>query len=92
MTTHNFIKAPEAVLDYKLDWKSWLVDDTLSASDWEVDTGINHDSDSFDSTSGTIWLSGGDAGKVYHITHHVTTAGGRQDSRTITISVKSDIP
>lgn len=38
-------------------------------------------------TVATAWLSSGTVGYDYPVTCHITTAAGRQDSRTITISV-----
>lgn len=87
MTT--FVKDPNAVLDYRVDWSAWLPEgDTIDTSTWTVPSGINKDSESNDTTSATVWLSGGTAGVNYQLVNRVTTAGGRTDDRTITISVR----
>ena len=80
-----FLKDPEAVLDYKIDWSAWLGIDVLITSAWTVPAGITTDSDTSDATSTTIWLSGGTIGQSYELTNHITTASGREDDRTITI-------
>lgn len=88
MTT--FIKDPDAVLDYKIDWSDWLepLTDTIAASSWTADTGITIDSNSFDDDETVVWLSGGTTGTKYGVTNHITTAGGREDDRTIYIKIR----
>lgn len=87
----SFVKDPDAVLDYAIDWTDWLASrgsDTISASAWIVPDGITKDSDEFTDTVATIWLSGGTAGETYSLTNRVTTAGGRVQDKTIKIKVK----
>lgn len=86
---NKFIKDPDAVLDYSIDWSDWLGSDTISTSTWEVDSGITEDSNSNTDTVTTIWLSGGTAGKKYELTNRITTTGGRTDDRTIIIVVRN---
>lgn len=88
MSLKTFFKDPDAVLDYELDWTPWLGLDTIVISTWTVPTGITKDSDTNTPTSATIWLSGGTVGTKYDLTNHITTAAGREDDRTITISIK----
>lgn len=85
---NQFRKDPQAILDYQIDWSSWLQGgDTISASTWTVPSGLTRTNDVFTSTTTTVWLSGGTAGQRYEVINHVTTAGGREDDRTIYISV-----
>lgn len=82
-------KDPNAVVDYNIDWSSWLPDDdTISTSEWIVPAGITEDSETNTDTTTTIWLSGGTAGQSYSLTNRITTAQGRTQDKTITISVK----
>lgn len=85
--SRRFTKDPDAVLDYGFDWTSWLDGDTISTSAWSADAGITVDSDSNNTTSTTVWLSGGTAGTTYEVTNQITTAAGRTDDRTIRIKV-----
>jgi hypothetical protein len=82
-------KDPQAVLDYGVNWGTWLADgETITTSTWEVTpTGLTVDSDTADTTTATIWLSGGVAGTRYAATNHIATSQGRQDQRTIHIDV-----
>ena len=84
----RFTKDPDATLDYKVDWASWLVDDTITNSTWIVPTGINYETDANDTTSATVWLSGGSVGSSYEVVNRITTTAGRIDDRTITIRIK----
>lgn len=83
MSTFDARKDPDAVLDYDIDWSTWLGADTIADVDWTADTGITIASDSFTTTIATVWLSGGTAGTTYNVTCHITTAGSREDDRTI---------
>lgn len=84
----NYIKDPEAVLDYSIDWADWLVSDTISTSTWDAEDGITVDDDDSTATTTTVWLSGGTLGARYLVTNHIVTAAGREDDRTITIRVQ----
>lgn len=85
----TFIKDPEAVLDYVLDWTNWLDSaDTISAVAVTGATGITVDSSSSTTTSTTAWVSGGTEGNTYAVTFHITTAAGRETDRTIYLRIK----
>lgn len=82
-------KDPSAVLDYEINWSKWLASgDTLSSHTVTPDAGITVDSSVLAPDKVTIWVSGGTVGKTYKVACLVTTANGRTDERTITISVK----
>lgn len=81
------IKDPDSVLDFGFSWAKWLAGDTITASVWTV-TGATVESDTFDDTTTTVWLSGGVAQTTIKATNQITTAGGRQDERTLTIAVR----
>lgn len=70
-------KDPDEVLDYKLDWTDRLAGDTVATSVWAAEAGITIDSNVFDDTSATVWVSGGTAGTTYRMTNTITTAAGR---------------
>ena len=86
MTT--YLKDPQAILDYSIDWSTWLAGDTIATSTWTVPAGIVKDSDTNTATRTTIWLSGGSAGVAYSICNHITTAALRQDDRTFIVQVE----
>ena len=81
-------KDPDAELDYKLDWSKWLASgDTINASTWSAATGITQISSAYDTTSTTVWLSGGTAGEEYEVTCEIETAGGRTENQSFTVVV-----
>lgn len=84
-----FEKDPDAVLDYQINWATWLDTDTISASTWTVPTGITKASDTRTTTTATIWLSGGTADTDYRLVNKIVTAGGRTEERSIWIKVRN---
>jgi hypothetical protein len=88
-----FRKDPDAVLDYKWDWSAWLAaeSDAISTSTFlPVDGltfGTGGQSPTHDSTTATVWLSGGTVGSSYEVTNRITTTGGRTDDRTARVDV-----
>jgi hypothetical protein len=86
--SQQFIKDPDEVLDYTFSWATWLGADTIASDTVTVDTGLTKDSDSNDTTSVTVWLSGGTAGTAYKVSSKIVTAAGRTAERTIIITVR----
>jgi len=97
MAQTEWIKDPDAVLDYKFDWKAltngsgdsdWLgAGETISAHTIDADVGITVDSSvaTDANTSVTVWLSGGTAGTEYRVRCEIETSGSRTDERTMKI-------
>ena len=85
MTTYT--KATPGVLDYGIDYSAWLGVDAIATSAWEVPTGITKDSDSNDTTTTTITLSGGTARNSYEVINTITTTAGLSDRRCLVIEV-----
>jgi hypothetical protein len=91
MATTTFTKDPEAVLDYKFDWSSWLATgETISSKTVTVGSGLTEDSSSITdtNTSVTIWLSGGTTDTDYSVECKIVTSDSRIDERSITIRVR----
>jgi hypothetical protein len=87
------LKDPEAVLDYAVDWGAdYLSGDALADSAWSVSPdepgGASIAGSNFDLLISTVQVAGGEPGKIYQITNHVTTASGREDSRSIALRVE----
>lgn len=90
-TTPIFIKDPNAIKDYSIDWDTLYLKglDTIATSTWTVPTGITQVGSATNSTTvTTIWLSGGTAGQQYEVTNRIVTVGGRTDERTLTLIIK----
>ena len=86
----SYIKDPQSVLDFVVDWSAWLaVGETITASTVVATTGITVQSATFTTTTATYWLAGGTLGASYTITNHITTSAGRQDDRTDTVTIRN---
>ena len=85
-------KDPNADLDYGFDWTAWLgAADTITDSTWVVPvaSGLTTHSPSI-STDGkvtTVWLKSGNAGGVHSATNHIKTAAGREDERSLRVTI-----
>lgn len=89
MAGNFFVKDPNSVLDYTVDWTSWLsTSETISTSTWVVPAGITQSSASNTTTSATIFLSGGTASTTYKVVNRITTNQSRTDDRTLEIRVE----
>lgn len=83
-----YLKDPEAVLDYAVDWSSWLqATETIQSYTVTVPQGITNDSDSENAGIVTMWLSGGSAGTTYDIEVKIVTSLARTDERTFQVKV-----
>jgi len=89
----TFDHDPDAKLDYGFDWndKGWLGTDTINTSTWSITaidpapdgaTPLTLSTPTHDTTTTTVWVDGGTAGKAYTITNHIVTAAGREDDRS----------
>ncbi|MCF6197632.1 MAG: hypothetical protein L3J50_13130 [Emcibacter sp.] len=92
----QFLKDPDAVLDYVIDWSVGylLSTEQITASSWFILPQGAVDDLAIDTmppvVSGvaTVFVSGGIAGKSYQLTNRITTDQGRIDERSITIRVE----
>jgi hypothetical protein len=86
----EFLKDPDAVLDYVFDWSSWLASgETISTAVITVASGLTKDSESNTSTTAKAWLSGGTENGRYTITCRITTNQGRTDDRSAVVRVSN---
>lgn len=92
----QFVKDPDATVDFAVDWSEWLAGDTITTSVWLVPeglvpAGLVEEASPAASVVGdvaTVWLSGGVAGTSYTVTNRVTTAAGRVDDRSFPVAVQ----
>jgi hypothetical protein len=84
-----FLKDPDSVMDFSIDWTDWLApdSDSISTSVWTVDSGITKDSQPYSGAVATVWLSGGTLGESYKCVNTITTGNLRTAQRTIIIKV-----
>lgn len=85
----TFIKDPDAVLDYSIEWSKWLDGDQIQESEWFVsDQEVEASEESNTATRSTVWLAGGIVGQSYTVTNRIATFGGRPDDRSFVIQVQ----
>lgn len=85
----TYDKDPDEVLDYSVDWSSWLAnDDTIVTAEWDVPAGLAVPKTvPDDGKIVTVWLEGGTVGETYPVTSRVVTGVGRTGERTFYIRV-----
>jgi hypothetical protein len=83
----TYIKDPNAILDYTVDWTRWLNGDIIATSSWTVPAGLTAVSDTHTTKAATVWLSGGAVGETYTITNRITTTGGRTEDRSFDVKI-----
>jgi len=89
MSLGSYSKDPSDVLDYVVNWATWLDSDTIATVTWTVPAGITNVSTSNTTTTATIWLSGGTENTTYTIACKITTAATRTAERSFDITVDS---
>ena len=89
----GYVRDPQSVLDYVLDWSAWLAAGetiatvVLTTSPAGLTVGAPAPATSNTTTTVTVWLSGGTVGQTYTIGCRITTSAGRTDERSITVTV-----
>jgi hypothetical protein len=85
---HEFIKDPDAELDYGFDLSDWLATgESLASVVWDVPTGLTNENEDLTATTAVVWLSGGTVGNVYQVSCEFTTDDSRVDERSFRIYV-----
>lgn len=83
-----FVKDPNAVLDYSVDWSLWLGSDVIDSSTTILPTGLTSPHESGTTTRSTIWLAGGTVRRNYDVVNRIVTVGGRTNDQTIRIKIE----
>lgn len=81
-------KDADETLDYTNTWSTNLGADTIATSVWVASTGLTVVTGTNTTTTATVWVSGGTAGRWYDLKNTITTAGGRTLERTRRIKVE----
>lgn len=88
-----FLKDPQAVLDYRVDWGAALGSGAeISTSSWNVQPeeagGVTVASAGLSGLVATARLAGGVPGHVYVVGNRLLLADGSSDERSLTIRVE----
>lgn len=89
-------KDPTAQLRYSMDWVDWLPSgDDLATVSYSLQVRANdpqpliNEDDGIQGTVTYVELSGGQVGKTYTVTAHITTQNGLEDSRAFRVKVEN---
>jgi hypothetical protein len=82
-----YVKDPDAILDYYINWEPWLLGDPIETSSWNATGTISMGEQLLLGQVTGIWVSGGVVGERATLTNHILTAGGRVDDRTILLLI-----
>lgn len=83
-----FIKDPSDIVDYSIDWTDLLASgETISSSNWTVDTGPTLSGPVLATPVATTTVTGGSAFSVYMLTDTIVTSASRTLQRSIAIQV-----
>lgn len=86
----DFVKDPDDTIDLPFNWVGFLDGDTIDTSTFLLPDGLTSVSENNTTLTATIFVRGGDAGRMYRVTNRVTTAGGRQKDRTQYVLVEEE--
>ena len=86
----SFIKVPDAILDYGIDWSKYLrTGITISTSVWVITPNgspdLVQDSETETTTTTQIIVSEGVEGTDYTLVNHIVMSDALEDHRTIII-------
>ena len=87
-----FLKDPQAVIDYAVDWSAgYLAGQTIAASDWAIEPAgeLAVAAPEIEPGRTLATFSGGVAGCVYRVTNRVTFSDARTDERTLVLRVEN---
>lgn len=86
MTTHT--KTVLEVYDYGFNYADFLdTADTISTSTWTIPAGLTTGASSNNTTTTSVFLSGGTLNADYSCVNRVVTAGGRTFERTFILRI-----
>ncbi len=85
----QWVKDPQDVEDYTLDWSLRLADgDFIVSVSHVLPASLQLISENYTETITTVWIAGGLEGATYPVTAHVTTDKGRQHDRTFNLVMR----
>lgn len=84
----RYVMDPQAVLDFAFDWSGWLAGaETIIAQTVVATAGLTVATVTQSTGVVTAWLSAGTVDTTVTVTCHITTSAGRQDDRSIYVTV-----
>ena len=83
-------QTPTDLLDYTLDFTSWLelVGDTISTVSWSIPAALTASNQSNTSYTMTTYLTGGAPGQTYRVDGTIVTAASPARTKTASFTLK----
>lgn len=86
--TADFEKDPDETSDFDFNWSPEMNGDSILTSTFVLPDGLTQVSSSNTDSVVTIFVSGGDCGRLYRVTNRITTTLGRTRDKTIYIRIR----
>jgi len=84
-----YIKDPDSIRTFGIDWKAFLNGLTFDTSEWTVVSGsVQIDSDTTNTEDALVLLSGGTVGEKCILRNRVTRSDGEREDQTIYVKIK----
>lgn len=84
-----YIKDPDSIRTFGIDWATFLNGQAFSASAWTVTSGtVSIDSNTTSTTFSLVKLTGGAVGEKCALRNRVTRTDGERDDQTIYVKIK----
>lgn len=84
-----FIKDPDSIRTFGIDWATFLNGQAFTSSSWTVASGtVAIDSNSTSTTFSLVKLTGGSVGEKCALRNRVTRTDGERDDQTIYVKIK----
>lgn len=89
MTVAAFIKDPNAIEDFSINWADhFAAGETIATSTFAVPAGLTKASESNTTTKGIVQLSGGTLHVEYLVVNHIATNQGREFDQTLIVRIE----
>ena len=89
ITTPMYYQAPDARLDYLVDWEPFLtsISDTANTFAWIASTDLTLSDETTTATTHGIVINGGIEHRTYRITSRITTTTGRVQDQSFFLAI-----
>ena len=84
----GYLKDADDTESYVFNFAGYLDGDTISAVEFSLPDGMTSVSSSYDDTTATIFVSGGDEYQTYRVRCRITTTAGRTKDKTYYVLIQ----
>lgn len=71
---YEIIHPPLSILDYGFDWTQEVGNETVLTSVWSISPSLTLSSQNISGNVTSVFVNGGDKGKIYTLTNTITTS------------------